>query len=165
MSIQYVSQTHLDASAAIKLVLDEPGSDHVRKYFTDRGGFYITGLCLAEALGVLKRKKLRGGLSGHQYFGKCYLLLAYLREHRINLDDIQISSVETFLKAEDIARRHNLDLSDSLQIVSVKYGRFCSFVQESKTVLATADRDLESAARMEGLRVWNCEDSEEPPPQ
>jgi predicted nucleic acid-binding protein len=166
MSVEYFSASHLDASAAVKLVWEEPGSDHLRKYFADRVGFYITSLCLAEALGALKRKWLKGELSDEQYFKCCYLLLAYLRSPpRIHLDEIHLSSLDTFSKAEEIARRHKLDLSDSLQLVSVKCGKFSRLVHQSKTVLITADCALASAAKAEGLRIWNCAEEAIPPPK
>ena len=92
-----------------------------------------------------------------QYFASCYFLLAYVRDSRIHIDDIQIASLDIFSKAEKLARRYSLDLSDSLQLVSVKHGKFKSFVEESKTVLITADRSLAVAAQKEGVRVWNCE--------
>ena len=164
-SVPYLKVSYLDASAAVKLVLKEPGSGNMKQYFAGRGGFYITTLCLAEALGVLKRKWLKGDLTQHQYFGCCYLLLNYLGSSRIHLDDTDLGSWDTFSKAEEIARRHTLDLSDSLQLVTVKHGNFRYLVQESKTVLVTADRDLALAAKQEGLRVWNCEQELEPPPE
>src|SRR5262245_38181782 len=130
MSVDYFNASHLDASAAVKLVWEEPGSDHLRKYFSDRGGFHITNLCLAESLGVLKRKWLKGELSAEQYYGCCSLLLAYLRSPpRIHLGEIHLS---TFSKAEEVSRRHKLDLSDSLQLVSVKHGKFSRLVHQSK---------------------------------
>jgi hypothetical protein len=79
------------------------------------------------------------------------------------VDEIELSSLDTFAKAEEIARRHKLDLSDSLQLVSVKHGRSSSCVPGFKTVLITADRALASAAKAEGLRVWNCEEEAAPP--
>jgi predicted nucleic acid-binding protein len=161
----YMHMSQLDASAAVKLVLSERGSDHLKAYFSNRGGFHITSLCLAEALGVLKRKMLRGEIPEDHYFAKCYFLLAYVQDSRIHIDDIELSSFDTYFKAEELARRHQLDLSDSLQLVSVKHGKFKSFVQESKTVFITADRALATAARKEGLRVWNCEDESQPPAQ
>jgi predicted nucleic acid-binding protein len=162
MSIEHFAK-YLDASAAVKLVLEERGSDHLRNYFNDRAGFFITSLCLAEALGVLKRKKLKRELSGTKYLDKCYLLLAHVRHKRVHIEDIQISSLDVFPKIEEIAQRHDLDLSDSLQLVSVKHGRFSKLAQSSKTLLITADCDLASAAKAEGLCVWNCEVEATPP--
>jgi len=162
--ISCFAASYLDASAAVKLVLDEPGSSNVNKYFAQRV-CEITALCLAEALGVLKRKWLKGQLSQDQYLGRCYILLAYMRglPKRIHLDEIDLSSLDTFSEAEKFARQYNLDLSDALQLVSVKHGKFRCFVQESKTILITADSGLEKAAKAEGLRVWNCVSDAMPP--
>jgi predicted nucleic acid-binding protein len=156
MSIEIFVANYLDAGAAVKLVLEEPGSDHLMNYFSNRAGF-ITNLCLAEALGVLKRKMLKGQLSEKQYLDRCYYLLTYVRTNRIRIEDIQISSLDVFAKIEEIVRRHKLDFSDALQLVNVKHGRFSKLARSSKTLLITADRDLASAAKTKGLRVWNCE--------
>ena len=55
-----------------------------------------------------------------------------------------------------------LSLANAFQIVSVKEGYFSHLVNDSKTVLVTADKLLAAAARAEGLRVWSA--MEEPPP-
>lgn len=49
------------------------------------------------------------------------------------------------------------------QIVSVRDGYFAPLVNDSQTVLVTADKDLAVAARAENLRVWSA--MEEDPPQ
>jgi predicted nucleic acid-binding protein len=166
VSFRHIKASHLDASAAVKLVLQERGSEHIRSYFANRSGFYITSICLAEALGVFKRKRLSDELSEKQYLTACYLLLGYLRSPpRMRVDEIELSSLDTFAEAEEIARRHKLDLSDSLQLVSVTHGRSSSCVPGFKTVLITANRALASAAKTEGLRVWNCEEEAAPPAQ
>ena len=162
MSVEYFNANYLDAGAAVKLVLEERGSDNLKTYFNNRAGL-ITNLCLAEALGVLKRKMLKGQLSEKHYLDSCYHLLTYVRANRIQIEDIPISSLDVFAKVEDIVRRHKLDFSDSLQLVSVKHGRFSKLARSSKTLLITADRDLASAAKTEGLRVWNCEVEAAPP--
>jgi rRNA-processing protein FCF1 len=54
-------------------------------------------------------------------------------------------------------------LSDALQLLSVKHGRFCKLAKESKTILITSDKALAKAAKSEDLRVWNCEKKSEPP--
>ena len=166
MRFRYIKASHLDASAAVKLVLQERGSEQLRSYFASPANFYITSVCLAEALGVFKRKRLRDEISEKQYLTTCHLLLGYLRNPpRIHMDEIELSSVDIFAKAEEIARRHQLDLSDSLQLVSVKHGRSSSCVPGFKTLFITADRALASAAKAEGLRVWNCEEEAAPPAQ
>ena len=155
----------LDASAAVKLVLRERGSDRLLKYFNPAGSFFITNFCLFEALGVLKRKMLKTEIERDHYFKSCFLLLSYVKERRLRINEQEISSYETFRRAKKLAEQYYLDLSDALQLVGLKYGMFSHFVQESKPVLVTADRVLEAAARSEGLLVWNCEDAETPPEQ
>ena len=54
--MNYRSITYFDASAAVKLVLDEQGFQNVRSHFAGHFRHYMTSLCFAEALGVLKRK-------------------------------------------------------------------------------------------------------------
>ena len=114
-----------------------------------------------EALRVLKRKK---EISRKQYFAACSLLILYLQGNRIRIDDEpRIESIETFLRARKFAENYGLDLSDALQLVSVKFGKFCKLTKESKTVLITSDQLLAKAAKAEGLRVWNPEKESEPP--
>ena len=164
-SVSYRYITYFDASAAVKLIVPEPGSDNVRAHFNEHARFYMTSLCFAEALGVLKRKMLRNQLTREAYFDACFELMVYLDRGRIHLDDTPGGGLEIFLKAEAIAKKHKLDLSDAFQIISVKHGKefIAAAAQESKTVIATADLELETAAEKEGLRVWNCEKSPRPP--
>src|SRR5258705_13046415 len=84
----YITIHQLDASAAVKLVLQEPGSDNLRPYFQTGRHFLITTLCLAEALGALKRKMLEKKLSRKEYFDRCYLLIQYVRSHKTQLDEV-----------------------------------------------------------------------------
>lgn len=162
---------HLDASAAVRLVVHEDGSEALQTHFLGESHFQITNVCLIEALGVLKRfwlngKKRKNGkkISQKDYFLKAHMLLAEVRTKRIKLDEIDISSSETFRRTEEMAKKHDLDLSDSLQLVSVKFGKFSRSVGKSKTLLITADDGLEQAAKNERLLVWNCRTSNQPPP-
>src|SRR5436190_20177742 len=120
MSVRYIKMNYLDASAAVKLVWREPGFENIRNYFAKESGFLMTSLCLAETLGVLKRKMHNRELSENNYFDSCWGLLGYLRSPaKICVDEIELSSLDTFAKAEEIARRYKLDLSNSLPLVSV----------------------------------------------
>jgi predicted nucleic acid-binding protein len=165
VNFSFVKAHYLDASAAVKLVVSERGSEYLRAYFNKHSGFHITSFCLFEALSVLKRKMLSSELTLEQYLDQCWLLLAYLRGKPkcIRIDDPEIDSLEIFWRAEELAKRHRLDLSDALQLITVKHGKFCKLAKESKTVLITSDQSLAKAAEAEGLRVWNCEKESEPP--
>jgi predicted nucleic acid-binding protein len=146
-------------------VSSELGSDHLEAYFAGRSGFYITSFCFFEALSVLKRKMLskvlEDRISRKQYFDRCWLLLHYLRR-RIHIDDPDISSLETLGLAEKLAKQYDLDLSDALQLITVKHGKFRKLDKESRTVLITSDQSLAKAAEAEGLQAWNPEKESEP---
>ena len=56
---EWVKFHYLDASALIKLVVDEGDCGPFRSFFNSNTNFCTTPLCLAEALGSLKRKWTR----------------------------------------------------------------------------------------------------------
>jgi len=160
--VHWVKAHYLDASAAVKLVCGEPGAEVIRKYFEDNAVFQITDLCFAEALGVLKAKRFfRGKLSQEQYEKACFLLLSYVDEGQIQIE--QVATRPLFFAAREIMRRYGLDLSDALQVLTVKEGPRGTGAGESKTVLVTADDALAVAAESEGLRAWNVLRSSSPP--
>ena len=88
--------TYFDASAAVKLAVEEPGSAHVRQHFQKHYRHYMTSLCFAEALGALKGKVQRKELSLEKYFYACSLLIDCLRARRFELEETLKISPETF---------------------------------------------------------------------
>jgi predicted nucleic acid-binding protein len=156
----------LDACAAVKLVVTEEGSKRLLKTFSG-GSFFITSFCLFEVLGVLKRKWTRGQIirDHDHYLQCCFSLFGYVNQKRFNISDPEINSYETFRLADELTKKYSLDLSDTLLLVGLKCGLLSRFMQESKATLVTADGDLETAAKAEGLRVWNCLKQETPPEQ
>jgi len=50
----------LDTSALVKLVVNEPDSDTLRRFVNAHSPRYTPSLCFAEALGVLKGKRFHG---------------------------------------------------------------------------------------------------------
>ena len=163
---------YLDASAIVKLFIDEVGSDTLRKYFNKESHFSTTSICFAEALGVLKVMRFnRKEITDEQYFCACEELLAYASDNTIKIEDVEIKDRMVFVKVENLVRKYNsgkrrdetIDISDAFQIVSVKRNYFSRFDNDSKPILITGDRSLAKAARDEGLRVWNCID--ETPPE
>ena len=155
--LPFVAPHLLDASAAIKLLVKEQGSDALRNYFeTKLGGYFISSLCFVEVFSALKAKWLRKEINDNNYFGASYLFTAHVRNRRIKIVDSQVLSTDAFFHAVDLAKKYDLDLADSLQLISLKGDQFKLLVQESKAILVTADKGLEKAALAEGFRVWNC---------
>lgn len=147
-----------DTSALVKVFADEDGSDLVRDYFNNRSPTkYATPFCFYEALGVLKVKWLyRKELTNAQYTEAAFRLTAWFEASTRYAKDLDLTNPRVFARAREIAEAHSLDLSDAFQIVSVKEGYFSHLVNESQTVLITADEALAKAAKSEGVRTWYC---------
>ena len=162
----------MDASAIVKLVLNELGSSELRQYFSRESNFTVTSLCFAEALGVLKVKRFnQKSMTDEEYFSGCDELMVYVADGNIEIEDIEVKDRSVFDEVEKLVRKYNegkpkdktIDISDAFQIVSVKRNYFSRFPNtDSKPILVTGDQPLAKAARDEGLRVWYCID-EQPP--
>ena len=153
----YVRANYLDASAIIKVLVEEPDSSLVAAYFKGSHSFYMTSLCFAEALGVLKAKYFRyRDITEKGYLNWSYRLTVLVRDGRIKLDEVPLTEPKVFEEVEAIVKKYQIDTSDALQIVTIKKGNFRNRVAESQSLLITADGDLAKAARNEGLKVWDC---------
>jgi predicted nucleic acid-binding protein len=161
-----VKVRYLDASALIKLVVDENDSANIRKFFLSNVNFCTTSLCMAEALGRIKGiwkkgKDDRAKLTIEEYLASTRNLLGYthtisIPHGKIEIDENILSDASTHLKVEQIARHNKLDLSDALQLYSIKHGKYSHMGPESASILITADTPLATAARTIGIRAWNC---------
>jgi predicted nucleic acid-binding protein len=160
----WVKPHYLDASALVKLFVEEDGSDTVRHYFNKKTSFYTTSICFAEALGALKRKYEKRKITQEAYLKACNQLVAHISLKAIDIDDIGITDRRTYWKVDKTAEKYNLDISDALQILTLKEGYFSKLAGKSRPILITADLKLADAARQEELRVWYFMEGEEPDP-
>lgn len=121
-----IIHTHyLDASAIIKLLVKEGGSDTLEKYIKHHSNFRTTSLCLAEALGALKVKRFyKKEMDDEAYFAASEILLGQVSSGEIEIEDIKISDRNIFHEVEQLSRKHSLDLSDGLQIYTLQKGFF-----------------------------------------
>lgn len=156
MGDQWAKVRYLDASAMVKLVIEEGDSQMVREFFFGNVSFCATSLCLAEALGVLKGKWEHNRISDEQYFAATRRLIIDAWGKRIEVDDIGLFTPDGLASVEATAKKHSLDLSDALQLVTILRGRYSVLGPSSASVLITADKRLAAAASSEGVRVWNC---------
>jgi hypothetical protein len=171
--LKFIRIHYLDASAIVKLVLNETGSVELRQYFGKESSFTATSLCFAEALGVLKVKRFyQKSMTDEEYFSGCDELMAYVADYTIKIEDIEVKDRSVFDEVEKMTRKHNegkpkdetIDISDAFQIASVKRNYFSRFPDtDSMPILITGDQALANVARDEGLRVWYCID--ELPPE
>jgi len=146
----------LDASALLKLYVDEEGSDIIRQYKNTEGTCYTTPFCYYETLTLLKVNWLyRKNIDKKEYLKSSLELTAWFSHISKRVNDIDIKDREIFNEVQDIAKRNEIDISDAFQILSVKNGYFSHMCGESKTILVTADKLLARAARKEGLKAWD----------
>ena len=154
MCSEAVRANCLDASALVKLYVEEKGSDILKKYFEKEATWYTTPICFYEALNVLKRKWLKCNMTREEYMAASFKMAAQFSCSSQIIPDVDFLSPSVFKDVQEIAKKHDLDLSDSFQIVSVKYGYFSRLAGDSKTVLVTADKALADAARKECILSW-----------
>ena len=157
---------YIDASALIKLVIDEDDCAIIREFFLNNVNFCTTSLCMSEALSRIKGlwKKGKAGqakLTMEQYLVSTRNLLGNTHTLRkahgkIEIDENILSDSSTHLKVEEIARSNKLDLSDALQLYTIKNGKYSHLGPESASILITADKKLATAAGDIGIRAWNC---------
>jgi predicted nucleic acid-binding protein len=144
---------YLDASALIKILIEEPRSEAIREFFSNESAFFTTSVCFAEVLGILKRKQFKKKKI-IEYFDASAYLMGFVNDHKLIIDEVQISQDDIFTEVEAIARRHSIDISDAFQLVTIQ--RRFSLIDKEAKFLITADRKLAKAARKEGVKAWYC---------
>lgn len=152
-----------DASALLKLYIQEDGSETLRTYWNGEPTKFTTSLCFYEALTQLKVCHFyRKVLDLEDYKKATLSLCAWYSTVSESIPVLNFLSSEVFFAAQRTAETHKLDLSDAFQIISIKEGFFSKLSGGSKTILITTDDKLAKAARSEGLRVWYILDESAP---
>ena len=148
-----------DASALLKLYVQEDGSDELRTYWNREPTKFTTSLCFYEALTLLKVCHFYRKILDVEAYKKATLdLCAWFGVISKDIPEPNFLSPAVFFAAQRTAERYKIDLSDAFQIHTVKEGFFSHLSADSRTILVSADRDLVKAARAEGLRVWSILD-------
>ena len=147
-----------DASALVKVFVDEPGGGPVRQYFANASPTkYTTPYCYYEALNVLKSKWMyRGELTRAAYLDAAFHVTVWFQASSRKIKDPDLTHPPTFVRAREIVERHSVDLSDAFQVLSVKEGYFSRLINDSQTLLVTADKRLAEIAEAEGIKPWYC---------
>jgi predicted nucleic acid-binding protein len=163
----------LDASALVKLVIDEHNYHFLRDFVNSHTNFFTTWLCLAEALGVIKSKWI-GSQSKYETTKietSKYLeaTMKLIIEWRNRIESFDLDVDKSPLEVRRIAERYDIDYSDALLLVTLKIGRYSGIAYEfspnrykSALILITTDGKLSSAATAEGISVWNCNTGQAP---
>ena len=154
----------LDASALVKLVHSEPGSDRVQGIVGSSSWFETTWLCVAEAHGVLKRLLLKKQITDDLYHQKLYILRSWIQDGRIRVRMAWLQENPLDPHAvKRLAKWHGLDFSDAIQLFEMRTGLLGATAGASEVVFVSSDTGLLAAARDEGFKVWNPETDENPP--
>jgi len=145
-----------DASAIVKLVVNEKGSHEIRELCQTPEVVRTTWLCLAESYGVIKRKWIKKELDHNAYVRKLFSLQRYVQRRikilgSTDLRPQEFDEVKNLLAQYSIDSKHSIDFSDALHIAIVKRWRV------SRPVFVACDKKLLCAAICEGLTVWNPE--------
>ena len=164
--IQATRASCFDASALVKLYIDEDGSEKLRSYWSIEPTKFTTSLCFYETLTQLKvyhfyRKVLDLAAYKEATLDLCSWFSTVVR----SIQAPNFFSPRIFFEAQHIAEKYKTDLSDAFQICSIKEGFFSKLSGESKTILVTADNKLAKVARCEGIRVWNVLKEQAPLPE
>lgn len=154
-SQNWAKTCYLDASAIVKLVVDEPDAASIRDYFDSNANFCTSLLCVCESLGICKGKWSRGEISAEGYVRATKKIVTYARTSRIEIDDLGLAAA-THQGVEELGRKHGLDLSDALQLYTILHGKYSHPGPGSASILISADGGLCAAAISEGIRAWNC---------
>ena len=152
---------YLDASALVKLVVEEKFSKRVQAYVKTQSWRVCTSYCFYEALGVLKRKKERQELSERAYLASSRRLIGMAKNEYFKLVDGGPFSSVVAADAERMVKNHGIDFLDAFQLISVRDSwHYLAF--PSKPILITADNKLSKAAKSEGIKVWFCRETHSP---
>ena len=99
-----VKAHYLDASALVMLAVEEPGFESLRSFFYSQANFCTTPLCLAEALGVVKRKWNKRQITAEEYFTASQHLVLYAAAGKPKLDDLGLYQRTIHHEVEALAR-------------------------------------------------------------
>lgn len=149
-------RTHyLDASAIVKLFIDEDKSNELRSYLEPHATRFTTSLCLGETLGVFKVKHKRNRINKEQYLAACDDLMGNIRDGNLVIDGPQITNRPVFDAIELLATKYGVDLVDAHLLYTVRTGWLSRLTGDSHPILVTADKLLAAGATAEELRVWD----------
>jgi predicted nucleic acid-binding protein len=134
---------YLDASALLKLILDEPGSDRVRELWDSELAVAASELAVVELACALaaavRARRLAASALGRPVIDGTFLM------HRAELVAVGGDVVRS---ASLLGARHGLRALDAVHVASALV------LREAAPTLVSFDRDQRRAAVREGLPVY-----------
>jgi len=116
--VAVIRSHYLDASAIVKLLVNEEGSERLKSYSEDHTNFRTTTICFVEALGVLKVKHFyRNELDKEGYFCAAEILAGWTSQMGgLEIEEVNLSDRSVFYEVEQLCKKYALHLSDGLQL-------------------------------------------------
>ena len=163
-----MTQTHhanahyLDASALTQLVSSSDSTFPLRDFFQANLHFVASSVELASAISLLRerRKTNRGtGLGkalADEYFAAIRCLLISAWGKHIELDEVALFDAVLHEQVGQLAAKHQLPLQDALQLALLKKHSASDDATRRAVLITALDGALATAARLEGIPVWNC---------
>jgi predicted nucleic acid-binding protein len=140
---------YLDTSSIVKLYLD------------NHTNFCTALMTFYEAMNVLKSRLFKKE-NVKRYHEAATCLAIHGWGGRIEIEPIDLNSMEIFKEVSDLSAKNNLDIADAIQIYAILKGKYSHFVQDSASILITGDEPQELTAIKYGIRVWNCRKASKP---
>jgi uncharacterized protein with PIN domain len=109
---------YIDASALVKLWLDEAMSQDVRTYFNGQSVILSTSICFLEALQVIGGKFKSDKFNQEKYLAACEELFSLRRDYGIEIHDVDILKRETFDEVEKLIQQYDKGKKKRLGICS-----------------------------------------------
>lgn len=163
--MNYIIPHYYDASVASKIFTREEGWEEVEQFVLGNHNHicWITEFVFYEILGVIK-SKWKKGKKGDDYYNRAVnKLFSWIEGDWFRLDsEFSVRKSGHYLELREMVKKYNIDYSDGLQIISVKYGKYRNYTHYSCPVLVSADKDLLKAAVDYGVRTWHFGREEHP---
>jgi predicted nucleic acid-binding protein len=141
---------YFDTSAFVKRYCEEEGSEMVNEIFESENEIVTSYWTLAEATAAIDKKVTKGQISREERDFVLSLLLSDVLDRHITFVKISNEFIEAMV---EMILVHHISADDALQL-------FSCIVSFSPIFLAS-DKGLVRAAKREGLKAFNVENSEE----
>jgi uncharacterized protein len=141
-----------DTSAIVKRHVTEVGSAWVRSLTRAKAGhtLYIASITAVEVTSAITRRQRGGSLSAPQ----AAAMLGHFRRHLIQRYLVLELTPSLLADAARLARMHGLRAYDAVQLAAaLEVNRIYQPAGLGPVTLISADRELNSAAAVEGLAV------------
>jgi predicted nucleic acid-binding protein len=153
---------YLDASALVKLIVDETGANDLRAYVNETLNAYATTISYFEGLNVLKRK-WDAKWNDPAYHKAVEKLFQMMNGGKPETDNLSVTDKANFMDVIQLSQQHNIDFADAFQLLAILNGTYSPFCLGSETRFLSADKDLVRAARSYKIKTWRC--SKDGPPK